>query len=632
MFLRSTLVKSGGKAVRYWKLVENYATERGPRQRVVAHLGRLENFSAEDWQALAERLGQPEMAAALQYRVQNVRPGRPSDRIAPLSPEEAAQAVAVLLNHVGWQDPRRFGDVYAALQFWRRLGLGGLLAKLLKGRAAAITCQVAALMVANRLVAPESEWGMLDWWPRTALPELLGLPVERVDDNRLYRCLDALLPLKAEIEEHLADAGRDLFGREYTALLYDLTSTYFTGQAPQTPKARRGHSRDKRGDCKQVCIGLVVDWEGFPVGYEVYEGNRQDAATVEGTLCKLRERFPQGEPTVCMDRGMVNDKTMPLLRAGWRFIIAERRETAESYLGQMSQAAWQTVRQDAQGEPTIEVQELPADQGERLILVRSAGCAQKEHSMHQRVCSRLVADLSALKRRVAAGRLKDPTKIQVAIGRILGRYPGVSRWVTVGIQQTDGNVAGPRLSWSMKEEVLARQQEQEGVYLLRTNLQHKEPGQVWSHYMTLAHIEAAFRHLKQELRLRPLFHYKESRVEAHILLSYLAYVLLWVIERVHRQHGGALSGRRVLEVLSGIEMGTVTLRTADGRRLELQRLSTPRPEEAQVLASLGLALPRPRGPAADAGWQMSLIDSSDKNGPPKADSELKQSTELGKMG
>ncbi len=266
MFLRSTLVKFGGKAVRYWKLVENYSTQRGTRQRVVAHLGRLENFQAEDWQKLAERLGQPEMAAALQYRVQNVRPGRPSDRIAPLTPEEAAQAVPVLLGQVGWKDPRRFGDVFAALHFWRVLGLGRLLAEKLKGRAAAIACQVAALMVANRLVAPESEWGMLDWWPRTGLPELLGLPVERVDDDRLYRCLDSLLPLKASIEGRLSDVGASLFGREYTALLYDLTSTYFTGQALRTPKARRGHSRDKRPDCKQVCIGLVVDWEGFPVG------------------------------------------------------------------------------------------------------------------------------------------------------------------------------------------------------------------------------------------------------------------------------------------------------------------------------------------------------------------------------
>jgi len=620
VFLRSTLVKSGGKAVRYWKLVENYSTERGTRQRVVAHLGRLENFTAADWQGLAERLGQPEMAAALEYRVQNVRPGRPSDRVAPLTPEEAAQAVPVLLNHVGWKDPRRFGDVYAAVHVWRALGLGRLLSEHLKGRSAAVTCQVAALMVANRLVAPESEWGMLDWWPRTALPELLGLPVERVDDNRLYRCLEALLPLKANIEEHLVAAGSDLFARHYTALLYDLTSTYFTGQAVQTPGARLGHSRDKRSDCKQVCIGLVVDWDGFPVGYEVYEGNRQDASTVEGTLDKLRKRFPDGEPTVCMDRGMLNDKTMPLLRAGWRFIIAERRETAESYLRQMSPAAWQVIRRDAQGQPTIEVQELAPEEGERLILVRSSGCAQKEHSMHQRVCSRLVEDLTALQKRVAVGRLKDPAKIQVAIGRILGRYPGVSRWVTVGVRQTE---AGPVLHWGMKEEVLARQQEQEGVYLLRTNLQQGEPGQIWSHYMTLAHIEAAFRHLKQELRLRPLFHYKKSRVEAHILLSYLAYVLLWAIERTHRQHGGALTGRRVLEVLSGIEMGTVTLRTTDGRRLELPRLSTPRPEEAQVLSSLGLALPRPRGGTAGPDWQMSLIDYGDKNHPCKTDSEIK---------
>lgn len=630
MFLRSAGVKSGGKVLRYWKLVENYGTARGTRQRVVAHLGRLDNFTARDWQALAERMGQPDMAAALQYRVKNVRRGRPCDRVAPLSPEEAlCQTVPIRLGEVGWKDPRRFGDVYAALHFWRVLGLGHLLAGELKGRSAPMTCQVAALMVANRLVAPESEWGMLEWWPRTALPELLGLPVERVDDTRLYRCLDALLPIKAQIEEHLAGTGRDLFGREYKALLYDLTSTFFAGPALGVPSAKRGHSRDKRSDCKQVCIGLIVDWEGFPVGYEVHAGNTHDAATVAQTLEKLRQRFPEGEPTICMDRGMVNDETMVLLRKGWRFIVAERRERAEQYIAQMSEAAWRVVRRDADGHPTLEVQELPAEDAERLILVRSAGCAQKERGIHERMYSRLVGELTRLAERIAAGRLKDRAKIERVIGRILERSPGISRWVQVQVLQTG---TASMLQWEVKADLMAQKQAEEGLYVLRTNLQQGEPEQIWTQYMTLAHIEAAFRHLKQELRLRPLFHQKEHRVEAHILLSYLAYVLLWVIEHTHRSHGGSLSGRRILEVLSGVEIGTVTLRAADGRRLELQRLSTPRTEEAQVLASLGVSLPRAPGASPRPDWQMPLLDFGDKNDPPWADSEIRTTNKLRKMG
>ena len=607
MFLRSTIVKSGGKPVRYWKLVENHATERGTRQRVVAHLGRLENFTAQDWRNLAERMGHPEMAAALEYRVLNVRPGRPCDRIAPLAADQAEQAVPVRLSDVSWRDPRAFGDVFVALHFWRMLGLGRLLCKQLKGRSARITAQVAALMVANRLIAPESELGMLDWWPGTALPELLGLAVQQVDTNRLYRCLDALLPCKAAIEEHLAEAGRGLFGRQYTALLYDLTSTYFEGQAVKTPTAKLGYSRDKRSDAKQVCIGVVVDWDGFPVGYEVYEGNVRDAATVQGTLSKLRERFPGAEPTVCMDRGMVNDKTMPLLRDGWRFIVAERRDAVDGYLDQVSEPAWHVVRRDG-GVPSLEVQELMPDGAERLILVRSAGCARKERGIHERLSSRMVRDLTALQARVAAGRLKDRAKIDRSVGRIQERYPGVSRWFEVRVVQTGEKST---LEWSLKETVAQDKRAQEGLYLLRTNVQHGNPEQIWANYMTLAQIEATFRHLKQELRLRPIFHYKQSRVEAHILLSYLAYVLLWSIERTHRQHGGGLTGRRVLEILSGIEMGTIVLRNVDGRRLDIVRLSTPRPEESQVLGSLQLRLPQARTHPNHKMWQMQLIENGD---------------------
>jgi transposase len=617
-------VKSGNNAFRYWKLVENYSTGRGTRQRVVAHLGRLENFGAEDWRKLAERMGQPDMAAALEYRVGNVRPGRPSDRIAPLLPEEADQAVAIRLADVGWKDPRRFGDVYVALHFWRKLGLGDLLAKHLKGRSATMTCQVAALMVANRLVAPESELGMLDWWPRTALPELLGLPVERIDANRLYRCLDAVLPHKARIEEHLAQVGRDLFGREYTTLLYDLTSTYFEGQAVDVPMAKRGYSRDKRPDAKQICIGVVVDWEGFPVGYELYDGNVRDHQTVSGTLKKLDERYPEIQPTVCMDRGMVTDETMALLRKRYRYIVAERRETMAQYLPQITETSWQVVRQDCHGVPLIEVQELKVEGSDRLILVRSAGCAKKEHGIHERMVSRLTGDLDALKARVAEGRLKQPDKIERAIGRILERYPGTARWVQVKREEADDPEGTPcSVSWQLHSDLADQRETMEGLYLLRTNVHESDPAQLWNGYMTLTQVESVFRHLKQELRLRPVFHYKERRVEAHILLSYLAYVLLWVIERTHRQRGGGLTGRRVLEVLSGIEMGTILLRTAEGRRLEIERLSTPRPEEQETLNTLDVRLPDRRARDKLGSWQMQLIDYGDKNDPAKTDFEIK---------
>lgn len=326
MFLRSTLVKSGDKKIRYWKLVENYHTERGTRQRVVAHLGSLENFSAEDWGKLAERLGEPDMAAALEYRVKNVRRGRPGTRQSPgacpersrREPEDGEEAVPVYLASISWKNPRGFGDVYVALRFWQRLGLGKLFSELLTGRSAEVNCLVAALMAANRLVAPASEFGMLGWWPRTALPALLGLPVDKVDDNRLYRSLDAILPHKERIEQHLARCGRDLYGREYMALLYDLTSMYFEGSAgcktgvhwccgglgwlSNGIRGIRGQhpgSRDGIGDSGKAQKSF---WCGIADGvHGPWDGDRSDALTIAGWVSVDRDREPRECSGICLE-------------------------------------------------------------------------------------------------------------------------------------------------------------------------------------------------------------------------------------------------------------------------------------------------------------------------------------------
>lgn len=612
IFLRSTLVKSGDKKIRYWKLVENYHTERGTRQRVVAHLGSLENFTAQDWRNLAERLGQPDMAAALEYRIKNVRRGRPGTRQAPYEPEDGEEAVPVYLGSISWENPRCFGDVYVALRFWQSLGLGKLFSELLTGRSAEVNCLVAALMTANRLIAPASELGMVGWWPKTALPSLLGLPVDKVDDNRLYRSLDAILAHKERIEEHLAGRGRELYGREYVALLYDLTSTYFEGSAEGIEKAKRGYSRDSRPDAKQVTIGVVVEWDGYPVGYDVFEGNVRDHATVSGTLAKLADRFGISAPTVCMDRGMVTEETLSLLRDGYRWIVTESREKAREYALRSDAGARQVIRRDKFGAPLIEVQEIGCDKGERLVLVRSAGCAMKEKGIHDRLLCRMKKDLESLAARVTSGKLKVSAKIERAVGRILERYPGMSRWVVVEVLESEGK---SRVQWRVKPEYSSEVRENEGVYVLRTNLCETSPEDVWKGYMTLTRVESTFRSLRQELRLRPVFHQKGGRVEARILLWYMAYVLLWCIEHTHRSHGGTLTGRRVLDVLSGIELATITLRAGDGRRIALERISSPRTEEAQVLDTLGIRLPRKPRADKPPELQLSLIDSGDQFSP-----------------
>ena len=438
MFLRSSVVKKGGKTYRYWKLVENVRTETGPRQRVVAHLGDLSNFTAGDWQDLAGRMGEPEMAAALQRRVrQSGRSGRPpkwtlADRAGSAS--DASDVVSIRLSATSWREPVAFGDVYTALVLWKRLGLGELLGERMNGSAAKVPWPtVAALIAVNRLVEPMPEWPMVRWWQRTALPQLLGIPLAAINDDRLYRCLDLVLPHKQAIEERIAGVGQSFFGQSYRYLLYDLTSTYFEGQMESNPKARRGYSRDHRPDCQQVTIGAVVDREGYPVGYEVLAGNVRDHQTVAGMLDRLGARFGLADRTLCMDRGMVTQDSLQRIRESTiRYVLADRRGASERFQEQVRQGPWQTRRADPDtGEAVVEVQEVGEEEGDRLILVRSRGCAQKEKGIHDRMLCKLKAHWERLQSTVRQGRLVNPEKIDRRIGSILARHPGMASWVCV---------------------------------------------------------------------------------------------------------------------------------------------------------------------------------------------------------
>lgn len=600
MFLRSTVVKKGGKTYRYWKLVETVRTAAGPRQRVVAHLGDLAHFTGADWETLAQRLGEPDMAAALERRVQQGgRQGRPPKWTLQDRVRAAPDAVTIRLGATTWRNPLPCGDVYGGLVLWQRLGLGALLtAKLTGSRTEVPGATIAALIAVNRVVAPMPEWRMVRWWRSTALPQLLGLPVAAVDDHRLYRCLDQVLPHKAAIEGQIAGCGRTLFGQSYRFLLYDLTSTYFEGQVPHNPKAKRGYSRDRRPDCKQVCIGAVVDREGFPVGYEVLAGNVKDHQTVAGMLDRLRNRFGLADRTLCMDRGLVTAGSLRVIRATQvRYVLADRRDAAEAFATQVATGPWQPIRTDRRtGQAVVEVQEVGQEDGDRLILVRSQGCREKEQGIHTRLLTRLTAALERLASTVRKGRLVDPGKIERRIGRILARHPGLARWVCVRREEVPDDQGKSRsvVHWHIKEEAEALARQLEGVYLLRTNVEGTPAAQVWEDYVTLVRVEEAFRTLKQDLRLRPLCHHREDRTEAHVLFAWIAYAMYWVLERTHRRHGGTLTGRRVLELLHGITLGTINLTTVQGLKLELERISIPRPEEAAVLHSLRITLPRPK--------------------------------------
>jgi len=491
--------------------------------------------------------------------------------------------------------------VYTALVLWRRLRLGELLSTASEDSRSRVNwSSVAALMAVNRLVEPMPEWPMARWWRRTALPQLLGIPVASINDDRLYRCLDVALPYKEAIEERIAGLGRSWFGQSYRYLLYDLTSTYFEGQMEANPQARRGYSRDHRPDCKQILIGAVVDREGYPVGYEVLAGNTRDEKTVAGMLDRLRARFGLAERTLCMDRGMVTEESLKVIRASEvHYVLADRRTASQQFAEQVKTGPWKTIRADEEsGEALVEVQEVGQEEGDRLILVRSQGCRQKEKGIHERQFAGLAADLKRLEESVRKGRLVDKEKIDRRIGAVLARHPGISRRVSVWRETLSATDAKQRprqvVHWQVDEQREDLAGDLEGVYLLRTNVHGAEAGQVWEDYVTLVRVENAFRTLKHDLRLRPICHHLPERAEAHVLFCWMAYAMYWMLERTHRQHGGRLTGRRLLEVLRGVQLGTICLHTVQGMKLELERISVPRPEEAEVLRSLGIALPRPQ--------------------------------------
>lgn len=587
----------------YWQLVETVRTTAGVRQRIVAHLGNLSNFTAEQWNLLAQKLGTPELAQKLRERV--AAPprgrGRPSQTLVLEAPA-AGEVLPIRLDSVSWEDPREFGDVYAGLHLWMRLGLGDLLEEKLRGLLHEIPMErVAALIAMGRLIAPTSELATARWFKTTALPELLGIAPGAIDEERLYRCLDVVGPHKAAIEKHLQREGETLFGQRYTMLLYDLSSTYFEGRAKGVPKAKRGYSRDHRPDCVQICFGVVVSGEGWPTGYETFEGNIRDHQTLKGLLSKLAERH--GAPTpvqegedpqrvVVMDRGLLTDANLKGLReAYYGYVMAEKRgRAAKWYWTRGKEKSWSVIRKDPDGKPEVEVQEIGRDGPDRLILVRSAGCRQKERGIHDRVLTRLKEDLKAMKATLEKGYLTDRDKIQQRLGRLQERHGALWKWLNVEVREKEPQKRY-ELCWEVQADVHEAMRQAEGVYVLRTNVPKRSPQELWEDYIRLVVVEAVFRAMKHDLCIRPIFHYKERRVEAHLLFSFLAYVLYWTLEREHRVRGGTLTGRRLLEALRQVKLGTIRLKTKGGQQLRLKRVSTPNRDVAEVLRTLNLRLP-----------------------------------------
>lgn len=585
MFLRRFHQNRQGRTYTYYSLVETVRSPTGAvRQRTICYLGRLDNLRPPEWLRIAERLPDPAWLPRLQAEVGYVPP----------APGGTVATVEVIPESISWTRPRRLGDVYVALRAWQYLGLDRLLQRLVGSvRTRVPMAVVAALIAVNRLVDPRSERGIYHWLPGTALPELLDYAPRRLTLDHLYRCLSLVEPHKAVLEKHLAEHGRDLFAFDNDLLLYDLTSTYFEGRLEHNAKAQRGYSRDHRPDCKQLCLGLVINRDGFPLGWETLPGNRRDAPTLLPMITALERRFGSSRRLLCFDRGMATEANLRELRTSKRpYVCATRRAVVREHLPAIRSGPWTVVQATPQHEAAIEVQELPMPcpdgVSERWLLCRSVGCRLKEQQICDARLLKARTRLAKLQQQVAAGTFVTPTVILAKAKKAVGRTHDLRGVFTFTLQDTP---AGKQLHVQENAAALQDEHDLQGVYLLRTTDLALSAEEVWHTYMLLTRVEAAFRHLKTDLSIRPIFHRKENRGDAHVLFAVLAYALAVTIQLRHRQHGGSLTTAALLEALQPLDLAELSYRTSDGHRLAFERAAVPSAAQQAILTSLNWPIP-----------------------------------------
>ena len=632
MFLRRFHKRKNGKSHVYWALVETYRTAQGPRQRIVSYLGELKESEQSGWAQLAAKLdgakagafGEPKPPGPVQPSLFD-----PPARHDPVDAALGSQPVLVDLKGIRLERTRDFGDIWLAWGLWRLLGLDRLLQQEMpRGRAEVPWHLVAAILAIARFCEPSSELHIeTTWYRRTALEDLLNVPPEKVHTDRLYAGLDELLPHKETIEKHLKQRLGQLFELDYELLLYDVTSTYFEGQCKGNPQAKRGYSRDKRPDCLQVCIALVVTTDGMPLGYEVFAGNRHDSTTVEEIVKTMEKKHGKANRIWVMDRGMVSEGNLSFVRGReGRYIVGTPKASLRKFEADLVEKKdWDQV------EAGVEVKLVPSPDGEEtFILARSAERREKERAIHERFLQRMEDGLQKLQAAMESGRLHDESTAHRRLGRLQGKNSRAAKAFDVKIERLADAAANPpsldhpsphkdtqnqeqqkkskdkakkkpclQITWQRNESWAEWARLSEGCYLLRSNLNDTDAKTLWKHYIQLTEAEWAFRITKDELVLRPIWHHKEDRVKAHILVCFLAYAMWKTLAGWMRGSGLGDAPRSLLDELVKIKSGDIVLPICldDGRRqtVRLRCVTEPDTEQKLLLHRLGITLPKRLG-------------------------------------
>jgi transposase len=587
MFLRRNRRTVDGECYEYWTLVKTVRTAKGPRQEIVATLGKepgLESRSRHGWEQIADLL-EGRTSEPVQSEL-----GREITSLAQ------PQWVQVDLSGVRVERVREFGQVYLGLSLWRRLGLHTLLQQIIEPGQEEVPWELTAcILTLARFCGQRSELEVAErWYADSVLEDLLGVSWSQVNDARLYRGLDVLLAHKDRLCAQLLEKYRDWFGVQFEFLLYDVTSTYFEGQALGNEKAARGYSRDHRPDCKQVNIGLVVTPEGLPIGYEIFAGNTADVTTVEEMVELMEKKYGQPNRIWVMDRGMISEDNIEFLRERQaRYIVGTPKNQLKAFEVQLLEKEnWAEVQAG------VEVKLVAHPDGgtdEQYVLCRSSARRQKEAAMIELARKRLRAQLDKTHASLQKRPARDAGQIERRIGRWLGRFPAAERLLSVVVERNaQGQATGLKITEQAERSAWA--EHAHGAYLLRTNCTEKDPAKLWRWYMQLSQAEDAFRISKSDLSLRPVFHHKTERVEAHILVCFLSLALWRTLEMWMRGKGLGNCSRQLLKEVATVRSMDVVLpvkqsESQEKRQLRLLVVARPDRPVAELLVRLGLELP-----------------------------------------
>ena len=574
MFLRRYKRKKNGKWHEYFSVVENRRVANGKAvQRTVLYLGEITSSQEDSWRKTLE--------------VFDRDTGKTRQKLLFADDDTIAEcdldSIKVKLSQMQLCRPRSFGDCWLSCHLWQKLGLDEFWSDRLDSLRSDISwAKVLKLLVVNRLIHPGSEFYIhRQWFDKTAMDELLGTDYRIASKDRLYRCLDRILEHKEDLCKHLKSKWEDMFGIEFDVLLYDLTSTYFEGLCEQNPKARFGYSRDKRSDCRQVVIALIVTPEGFPLGYEVLPGNTLDKTTLRFFLKKIESMYGKARRVWVMDRGIPTEEVLCQMRdQNIQYLVGTPRAMLNKLEGKLLDLDWKRANDNV-------VVKLLAEDNELYVLAKSKDRRAKERAIRKHKLRKYLQGLARLRK-----NCRNRDKLLERLGALKQQAGKSVKCVDLTIPPQGGRVTPENFSYSLNRDTYKKMILRDGMYLLRTNLTEMNPDVIWKRYVLLTQVEAAFKSLKSDLAVRPVYHQLEHRVEAHIFVAFLAYCLMITLRQKLRYHAPGLTAGDALDKLSSIMMIDVRIPTTDGRILEMRRHSQPELEQRIILDKLNVKLPK----------------------------------------